>query len=118
MPPSSKLKKLFSIGKNKKVQSSSSHSGVATPDSQDVDQSAAETYIQPSGSNPQDRENAAIRQGSEFDENPIKGLMVVDVAIDILSILKEASEASSVLNTLKAVCGVSIKLLELARVSI
>jgi hypothetical protein len=51
------------------------------------------------------------------EEDPRRRLMMVDAAIEIMAIMKEASDVSSVLNPLKVACGVTIRVLEVARVS-
>ena len=114
MPPRSKLKAIFSLRKQKRSDSDSPHSGTVTP-------VVVDENIQPSVSNVKQDEETSLQptrsQTSYHQEPSTKRLIVVDTAIDIMSILKEASEASEVLTPLKAVCGISIKLLEIARVS-
>jgi len=52
----------------------------------------------------------------QTDRAPESALMVLDVATDIVSILREAAESSSVLTPLKACCSVIEKVLEAVRV--
>jgi len=62
-------------------------------------------------------ESRAISVDPRAEGESSKKLMAIDAAIEILSIMKEASEASSVLKPLKTTCSVTLKLLEAARVS-
>lgn len=52
-----------------------------------------------------------------LDINSAKVIAAIDVAIDIALVLREASEASSVLTPLKVVCTVTAKVLQDTRVS-
>lgn len=124
MPPRSRLKKLLSSIRDKK-SSNAIDNGAPTSNA------AEEHPLVPvvhdtlqTGPSPLEVDD---RQSNETEihadrknlgsEDPFTRLMVVDAAIEIVAIMKEASEASSVLTPLKSVCGIIIRVLEIARVS-
>jgi hypothetical protein len=125
MPPRSRLKKLLSSIREKKGTSNVIDDGATT--SQAADEHPLVPVVhdaQQTGSIPPEVDDRQpnltdIRADVKNlrDEDPLKGLMMVDAAIEIVAIIKEASEASSVLGPLKSVCGVILRVLETARVS-
>lgn len=141
MPLRARIKDLLSVKKNKRKasrESGTSKSGTATPhtpdenatpvhaeetaetqlaDSIPVDQPVVKepTVVKPDNVQPkalslQDTHDAA-------DGGTSKTLMAIDAAIEVTLIVKEASEASSVLIPLKVSSAVILKILEAARVS-
>jgi hypothetical protein len=124
MPPRSRLKKLLSSIREKK-SSNVIEDGAPTSHTTDehplvpVVPDALQTGSSPPEVNdrqPKETETQVEEKNLGY-EDPLKRLMMVDAAIEIVAIMKEASEASSVLNPLKLVCGIIIRVLETARVS-
>lgn len=125
MPPRSRFKNLLSSIREKKKSSSVIDDGATTSHATDEHPLVSVAPDAPqTGSSPPEVDDKQPKetemQGNVKNlgyEDTLKRLMLVDAAIEIVAIMKEASEASSVLNPLKSVCGSIIRVLELARVS-
>ena len=126
MPLGLRVKKLFSTKKKgeRSRESSASISGTTTPLATDATSSFK---VEEGSSTPiqrlihreevkDDDKQASSSKATAGDHR--QALIAIDIAIDIVAVLKEASEASEVLVPLKTASGILLQLLESARVSI
>jgi len=109
MGPLSHLKKFLSLKKKKKLRARAEARRRASRESAQV-ADAAEIHSERLGT------GLTLEHETVSTENNRKrqALLLMSAAIEVLSIMKEASEATSVLAPLKALCVTLSKLLELA----